>query len=229
MQTATFKHVADFGVLVIFSDALSDAAHDTVLALDQALSWDMPKGAIETVPALVNLMVVFDPLVTDHGAVQSHVERHLTHLKPAHSTGKTCKVDVCYDGPFGPDLDAVAAATDLSRDAVINIHLGATYRVLMFGFAPGYGYMGGVPEAIQLPRKTAPLMGMPKGAVMIAGPQCLVTTLEMPSGWQIIGRSPTDILTQDETQPTLFGVGDEVVFNRISLDDFDRLTKVGAA
>lgn len=85
--------------------------------------------------------------------------------------------------------------------------------------------MGGVPEALQLPRKTTPLMGMPKGAVMIAGPQCLVTTLQMPSGWHIIGRSPTEILTQDPDRPTLFGVGDEVVFNRISRDEFDRLSQ----
>lgn len=225
MQQAQFKHVADFGVLVVFGDALSDAAHDAVLALDQALSADMPEGAIELVPALVNLMVVFDPLITDHGAVQAHVERHLAALKPVQSTGATRRVDVCYEGEFGPDVDAVAQETGLSREAVINAHLGARYKVLMFGFAPGYGYMGGVPEALQLPRKTTPLMGMPKGAVMIAGPQCLVTTLQMPSGWHIIGRSPTEILTQDPDRPTLFGVGDEVVFNRISRDEFDRLSQ----
>jgi len=222
---ASFRQVADFGLLVIFANSYSDAAHDSVLALDRRLSQDLPEGVTELVPAMVNLMVVFDPIQTDHATVQAAVEQRLNDLSITSMDGKTCIVDVCYEGDLAPDLDVVAKETGLSRDAVINIHLSGEYPVLMFGFAPGYGYMGGVPDTIQLPRKLAAVPDRPVGSVMIAGAQCLVTTLVMPAGWYVIGRSPTPILTGVEDAPTLFGVGDSVRFNRISQAEFDTFSK----
>ena len=92
----------------------------------------------------------------------------------------------------------------------------------MYGFSPGYAYLSGIPEDIQIPRKPAAVRDVPAGSVIIAGPQCLVTTLTMPTGWSIIGRSPTPILTGDPARPFLFDVGDRVVFQRIDLATFER-------
>ena len=57
-------------------------------------------------------------------------------------------------------------------------------------------------------------------SVIVAGPQCLVTTVRMPTGWWIIGRSPDRILTGDAARPFLFDVGDRVVFRRIGRAEF---------
>ena len=97
-----------------------------------------------------------------------------------------------------------------------------THLMLKAGFAPGFAYLAGVPAAIQLPRKPAPVRGLPAGSVAIAGPQCLTSTLVMPTGWWVIGRSPTRILTDDSERPFLFDVGDEVVFRRIDRATFDK-------
>ncbi|WP_296420458.1 5-oxoprolinase subunit B family protein [Pseudooctadecabacter sp.] len=218
----TFKPVADFGLLVIFGDEFDQDTHAVIRGLDAALNADLPQGVLETVPALVNLMVVFDPLLTDHSAVQQAVERCFP-IPPATSSGTTRTIDVCYDDPFAPDLPAVAAATGLSEEAVISAHLAGDYDVLMFGFAPGYGYLGGVAEAIQVPRKPQAVPDVPAGAVMIAGRQCLVTTLTMPTGWSVIGRSPTPVLTDNPDAPILFDVGDRVRFRRISADTFHEI------
>jgi len=217
---ASFRHVADFGLLVIFAQTFDEAAHDAVLALDKALAADMPDGALECVPALVNLMVVFDPLRTDHTLVQQHVSAILETLTPEKAIGREVQIDICYDAAFAPDLPAVAEAAGLSQDAVIAAHLSGTYHVQMFGFAPGYGYLSGVPDPIQVPRKPAAVRDVPAGSVIIAGPQCLITTLTMPTGWSIIGRSPNAVLTSDETNPTVFSVGDRLRFNRVSAAAF---------
>jgi inhibitor of KinA len=50
---------------------------------------------------------------------------------------------------------------------------------------------------------------------MIAGPQCLITTLPMPTGWWVIGRTPLRVLDADAEQPFLFDPGDRVRFTRI--------------
>ncbi len=47
----------------------------------------------------------------------------------------------------------------MSEEAVIAAHLAGDYRVFMYGFAPGYAYLTGVPEAIHLPRKAGPGAG----------------------------------------------------------------------
>ena len=113
-------------------------------------------------------------------------------------------------------------ASGLSEEAVINAHVAGKYRVLMYGFSPGYAYLGGVPASIHVPRKEAAVRGIPAGSVVIAGQQCLVTTLTMPTGWSIIGRSPTQILTGKPEQPFLFDVGDVVRFERIDLATFEK-------
>jgi inhibitor of KinA len=220
-----FKAVADHALLVSFADKISDTAHATVLALDKAMASDPPGGMIETVPALVNLLVMFDPTQTDHAAIETHVRQFLTDLVLQDVAGVQRHVQVCYEPPFTADLDAVAAAVDLSPDAVINAHLAGSYDVLMYGFSPGYAYLAGVPDQIQVPRKLAAVRDIAAGSVIIAGPQCLITTLLMPTGWSIIGRSPTPILTGNPDRPFLFDVGDRVTFERIDLATYERLHK----
>lgn len=224
---AQFKAIADHALLVSFADELSEEAQAHVIALDVALGADLPVGVIETVPALVNLLVSFDPMETDHSTVGKHVRGCLEGLKLQQAVGGHRIVQVCYEPPFAPDLDAVASATGLSPDAVINAHLGGDFRALMYGFAPGYAYLGGVPEQIQVPRKTTPVRDVPAGSVIIAGAQCLVTTLTMPTGWSIIGRSPTSIFTGNPDHPFLFDVGDRVTFERVDYATFERLSKGG--
>ncbi len=93
----------------------------------------------------------------------------------------------------------------------------------MYGFAPGYAYLTGLDPALHVPRKPAAVRGIPAGSVIIAGAQCLVTTLTMPTGWSILGASPMRLLTDDPTHPFLFDVGDRVRFARIDRASFDAM------
>lgn len=223
-----FVPVADCGLLVEFGDSVGGPAHAAVLALDQALAADPVPGQRETVPAYVNLMVVFDPLATDHAAVRAGVQARLAHPPATRRAGQDHVVPVCYDPAFAPDLPAVAAATGLAEEAVIAAHLSGRYEVHLYGFAPGYAYLAGVPEAIRRPRKPAPVRGVAAGSVIVAGPQCIVTTVTMPTGWWVLGRSPARILTGDADRPFLFEVGDRVRFDRIDRAAYDRIAGGGA-
>jgi len=216
----SYTPVADHALLVSFADAISDEANAAVIALDRALAASAPPGLLECVPAFVSLLVDFDPLVTDHARMKEQVERLRSTIAPAPIDGRRREIEVCYEA-LCPDLPAVAKASALSIDEVINCHLQGDYRVRMVGFAPGYAYLSGVPSRIQVPRKAAALRDVPDGAVLIAGPQCLVTTLKMPTGWSIIGRSPTPILQRDQDVCFLLDVGDTVRFKRIDLAQYD--------
>lgn len=217
-----FRAVADHALLVEFGDAISDAVQAQVWQLDAALRAQGVTGFVEAVPALVNLLVEFDPGLTDHAGVAREVRALLVQGVAGAGAVTAREVAVCYEAEFAPDLDEVAQRSGLSPEAVIAAHLAAEFRVAMYGFAPGYAYLGGLPDALRLPRKDAARRGVAAGSVIIAGAQCLVTTLTMPTGWWIIGRSPTRILRDDPARSFLFDVGDPVRFRRIRAADFGR-------
>ena len=214
-----FRPIAERAVLVEFGTTLDEAAHDAVLRLDQALAAQPFAGFREAVPAFVNLLVEFDPLIADHSTTIDHLRGLLSVKTTARAQPTVREVLVCYED--APDLAAVAQQAGLTPEAVINAHLSGDYAVFMYGFAPGYAYLGGVPAPIRLDRKPAPVRGVAAGSVIIAGAQCLITTLTMPTGWWIIGRSPTRILTADPARPFLFDVGDKVRFRRISHAEYE--------
>ncbi len=210
-----FRAVADQAVLVEFAETIAEEAYAQVMSLDARLALSPFLGFLEAVPAQVSLLVRFDARVADH----LDVVRALTGLmqRPLlpRPDGILRTVEVCYEPEFGPDLSLVAQQTGLSEEAVINKHLAETYRVFMYGFAPGYAYLAGVALALHLPRKPTARRDVPAGSVIIAGGQCLITTLTMPTGWWILGRSTTAILTGDSLRPFLFDVGDHVRFKRV--------------
>lgn len=206
-----YRPVADHAVLVEFSSQISEAAHEAVLALDQALAANPFPGFREAIPAFVNLLVDFDPVVTDHAAVTAHLGA-LEGASLAVAVPTRHEVAVRYDGQ---DIEEVARRTGLSAEAVIAAHLSGDFKVFMYGFAPGYAYLGGLPELLRLDRKHAPLRDIPAGSVIIAGAQCLITTLTMPTGWWIIGHTETRVLTGQADRPFLFDVGDRVTFKQV--------------
>jgi inhibitor of KinA len=183
------------------------------------------EGFRESVPAYVSVLIEFDPAIADHRTTRTAVETLFASGTSVTKAGETREVLVCYDDEVAPDLRIVAAQVGVSVEELIAAHLSGAYRVYMYGFAPGYAYLAGVPDSIHLPRKAAAVRDVPAGSVLIAGPQCLVTTLTMPSGWWNIGRSPTQILTKDEDRPFLFDVGDHVQFRRIGRGLFDDVSK----
>lgn len=215
-----FTPIAEHSLLVEFGDTIAPEIHARVLALDAALAAHPCMGLQESVPAYASLLIRFDPQATDHRAVEEHAATLLSRPLPPRNTTPR-EVEVCYDADLSPDLADVANATGLSTEAVIEAHLAGRYEVFMYGFAPGYAYLAGVPKPLQIPRKPAAVRGVPAGSVLIAGPQCLVSTLTMPTGWWIIGRSPTRILTRVPDRPFLFDVGDPVLFKRVSRAEYE--------
>jgi inhibitor of KinA len=217
------RFVGDAGILVEFGDHVERTIHEQVLKLDHLLTAKPFKGQTSSVPSYAALLVGYDPCEVEPKDIEARI-RELLEV-PCNSAPATQnhEIFVCYDDAVAADLSAVATQMGITTEEVIAAHLSTTYRVYMYGFAPGFAYLGGVPRSIQVPRRTEPVRGVPSGTVIIAGPQCIVTTLEMPSGWWRIGRSPNRILDPELEHPFLFNVGDGVQFVRVELDEFEAL------
>ncbi|MCX4675234.1 allophanate hydrolase subunit 1 [Streptomyces sp. NBC_01433] len=126
-------------------------------------------------------------------------------------TGAAVEIPVVYDGP---DLAEVAAAWGVADDDVARIHSRTEFRVAFCGFAPGFGYLTGLPERLHMPRRTTPRTRVPAGALALAGPYTGVYPRPSPGGWQLIGRMPDpDALWDPAREPAaLLGPGARVRF-----------------
>ena len=89
---------------------------------------------------------------------------------------------VLYHPSVAPDLEWLADDRGLGINDVIALHSEATYFAYATGFAPGFCYLGTLPEALQTPRLDTPRATVPAGAVAIADAQTAVYPCESPGG-----------------------------------------------
>lgn len=222
MSAPIIRAVGEAALLIELGDIVSEETHRRVLDLDNALGAAGIAGICETVPAYTSVLVHYDPDLVTFDGLRLLCEPLMRLSGGTARVGNRHDIPVCFDSSCAPDLGEVAGRLALSPDTITEQLLTATFRVYMYGFAPGYAYMGGVPPMLHLPRKPAAVRGYPVGSVVIAGPQCLITTLPMPTGWWVIGRTPLTLLDRDADKPPLFQPGDTVRFQRIDAEAFAR-------
>jgi KipI family sensor histidine kinase inhibitor len=121
-------------------------------------------------------------------------------------------IPVRYGGEDGPDLDDVATRAGLTPAAVIELHSAALYRVLFLGFAPGFAYLGPLPEPLVLPRRASPRTNVPAGSVAIAGPHSAVYPVASPGGWHVLGRTAARLWDPRRDPPAILAPGAAVRF-----------------
>ena len=65
--------------------------------------------------------------------------------------------------------------------------------------------------------------------MLIGGGLSLISTISMPTGWYVIGRTPERMYAPQRARPFLVDVGDEIRFERIGQAAFDTLDARAAA
>ncbi len=217
--------VAPFGDAAVLV-TIGDRADPAVAARAQGLAADLDSlradgGFGRAVPAHASVLVPFDPFVVGlEDALATIRQRAATSEDRSGRAGRgestpggtSIDISVRYGGLDGPDLDEVAATLGLTPADVIELHAGATYRVLFLGFAPGFAYLGGLPPALATPRRPSPRERVAAGSVGIAGEQTAVYPIAMPGGWQLIGRTDVRLFDPVLPEPALLRPGAVVRF-----------------
>jgi KipI family sensor histidine kinase inhibitor len=123
--------------------------------------------------------------------------------------GPLVELPTVYDGA---DLADVAEHWGVSPAQAVRLHSGVEYRVAFCGFAPGFGYLTGLPAELALPRRATPRAAVPVGSVAVAGRYTGVYPSASPGGWQLLGRTGARLWDPAREPAALLAPGTRVRF-----------------
>jgi inhibitor of KinA len=225
--------LGDRALIVELARRIGDEAPSRIHQVCSWLSDARLPGITELVPAATTVTVFYDAIALKEsgapkrdlaGWLASRLAERLALLPGAIALPpeRLIEIPVCYGGDFGPDLESIATRANRSPEEVVAIHSETEYVVLQLGFAPGFPYLHGLPEALSFPRRETPRTRVPAGSVAIANSQSCVYPSEIPGGWHVLGRTPLRLFRPDREPPTLLQPGDRVKFQPISPEEFER-------
>lgn len=129
--------------------------------------------------------------------------------RPPERGRREVRIPVRYDGP---DLAMAAATAGLTVPDLVALHSGAEYTVAFTGFAPGFGYLVGLPTPLVQARLDQPRTSVPAGSVGIAGEFTGVYPRSSPGGWRLLGSTELALFDPNREPPALLVPGDRVRF-----------------
>ncbi|MFM1878981.1 MAG: hypothetical protein RLZZ241_1847 [Bacteroidota bacterium] len=143
---------------------------------------------------------------------------------PSNFNSNRWELPVCYDAEMGLDIIETAKELGITTEKVIQLHTQQDYPVYGIGFLPGFLYLGGLPETLNVPRKSTPRLNVPEGSVGLAGFQTGIYPQLSPGGWNIIGKCPIPLFDASRNPPCFIAAGDTVRFVSVNRATFDLIT-----
>ena len=220
------RYLGDSALSVEFGDRIDDELVSRVHAFDAALNQLCLAGVVETVPTYRATAVFFDPLTADVREIEAAVLRLAsTNGDVSRPAGRLWEVPVTYGQGYGIDLDDVAAHAGMTPSDLIEAHADPEYLVAMVGFLPGFSYLSGLDPRLSMPRRSEPRARIPASSISIGGQQTAICSLEGPSGWHLIGRTPVRPFHLGRTPEFLFEPGDRIRFRPVSAREWSQLDR----
>lgn len=225
MNEISFR-IKPFGTRAVLlewpAEVHTDILEDIVGFVEFLQAGPMPVSQWEFVPVYHSLTLISKSADLDYPSLKEQLEQAYSEYPgPVAREQHHWELPVCYDAAFGPDLETAAAALGMSPEALIEAHTAQPYPVYGIGFLPGFLYLGGIPEAIQVPRREAPRPKVPKGAVGLASRQTGIYPQESPGGWNLIGNCPIPLFDPKREPPCFVSLGDTVRFRSVSRAEYD--------
>ena len=214
-------NASENSLIVYLGEKATPDVSDKIYYLADELEKTLTTDLIDLIPSYASLLVIFNPLTTDHFSVRNTI--FSINWEVQSNTKKRREsiiLPVYYNEEVGEDLNNLAEKKRLAVDEVIELHTSISYLVYAVGFAPGFAYLGEVDERIAAQRLSTPRMNVPRGSVAIADRQTAVYPASSPGGWNLIGRCPVKMYDPSTPPYMPVEIGDTVRFEAIDRKKF---------
>ena len=223
--------VSENTCLIQVGDQISESLTAVIAQLSSRIEQAIGDVLVDLIPSYTTLLCVYDLNKVDDlwmlktlRQITEEVKNHNHEASTPEALGRLVEVPVWYDPEVGYDLETMANDKQISLTELIQLHTSKEYRVFAIGFMPGFAYMGSVDSTLSTPRQATPRKAVAAGSVGIADTQTSIYPAQSPGGWNVIGRSPTQLFDINRgDQASLLQVGDRVRFVTIDRAAFIEL------
>ncbi|WP_299669077.1 allophanate hydrolase subunit 1 [uncultured Psychromonas sp.] len=215
--------VNENSVIIYFSDTVCAETTDKITHACQLFRSELSDTLLDIVPSYTSILLSCNLRKTGLQNFVINIRQILNELDNVGLTNlvrNKIVLPVYYGQEVALDHRDVSLHTGLAFSEIVKLHTEECYRVFAIGFTPGFAFLGNTPKEMTIPRKASPRLNVPKGSVAIADRQTAIYPSQSPGGWQVIGRTPVDLLDDSEECLSKFAMGDEVHFESIDKQTF---------
>ncbi|MFM2625659.1 5-oxoprolinase subunit B family protein [Vibrio owensii] len=210
--------ISECNILIRFDDTITvehigELAHQIVDKLNLIV--------MNVVPSYRTILIDYLPFRVQESVILQTLNKIVSRFDVQSMDNKQpnyISIPVYYSNETALDLVRFQQ-NGLSMDKLIELHTKPVYTVSAIGFAPGFAFLSDVSPELHMPRHHTPRTNVPAGSVAIADSKTAVYPSDSPGGWNIIGRTPISLFT-DNPPFIPFEVGDKVTFGSISKQEF---------
>ena len=215
-----FKIASVDSLIIYFGNEINEDVSLKVRTAYENIKSLQIEGIVEIIPSYGSIFISYDISLYSYKEMVLLLKNSIHLQSKTENEEKTITIDVYYGTEVGLDLASMSEKTSLSIDEIVSLHSQKLYDVYAIGFLPGFAYLASVDEKIAMMRLPTPRKMIPKGSVAIADTQTAVYPQNSPGGWNIIGRTTTELFDKSLDTLSPLRVGYKVKFNPISKEQF---------
>jgi len=219
------KNISNLGDAALYCDfgnEVNQEVNSKVIKYFKNIKEKEIEGITNLTPSYNKLIISFDLNLTNFNNLKKIIE-NLELNKLEKTKSNKIKIPICCDKEFAFDIKKLEKKLKISQEKIYEKFFSKEYFCYMTGFIAGLPFLGDLDDSLKSRRLETPRVKIPKGSVGIAEQFCNIYTFESPGGWNIIGNTPTNIFDKkNEFKPNLINPGDTVVFEQISIDQFEK-------
>ncbi len=219
------KNISNLGDAALYCDfggEVNKEINSKVIKYFKNIKEKKIEGIINLTPSYNKLIISFDLKVTNFNSLKKIIENlELNKIEKIESNKIT--IPICSDKKFALDIKRLENKLKISEEKIYEKFFSKEYYCYMTGFIAGHPFLGDIDESLRAKRLETPRVKIPKGSVGLTEQFCNIYTYESPGGWNIIGNTPINIFDKkNELKPNLINPGDKVIFQKISVDEYEK-------
>jgi len=219
------KNISNLGDAALYCDfgsEVNQVINSKVIQYFKSIKEKEIEGITNLTPSYNKLIISFDLKLTKFNNLKKIIENlELNKIEKTESNKIT--IPICCDKEFALDIKRLENKLKISEEKIYEKFFSKEYYCYMTGFIAGHPFLGDIDESLRAKRLETPRVKIPKGSVGLTEQFCNIYTYESPGGWNIIGNTPINIFDKkNELKPNLINPGDKVIFQKISVDEYEK-------